>query len=70
MATVPSSSRALASHLDQQRQAVGDAIDKLRSRWRRDWDLRRQLAAHAGLAIALAAFTGFLVGRWLRRMIG
>lgn len=68
MATVPASSQEVAARLDEQRRAVGETIDKLRARLKREMDWRRQLEEHTGVALTVAATTGLLVGRALRRL--
>ncbi|MGH9540298.1 MAG: hypothetical protein ACRD2H_00265 [Terriglobales bacterium] len=68
MATVPASSQEVAARLDEQRRAVGETIDKLRARLKREMDWRRQLEEHTGVALTVAAATGLLVGRALRRL--
>lgn len=70
MATVPASSQEVAARLDEQRQAVGETIDKLRARLKRGMDWRRQLEEHTGATLMAAAVTGLLVGRALRRLLG
>lgn len=69
MGALPLSSQELAARMNEQRQAIGDTVDRLRARLRREWDLPRQLAGHSGLALTVAAVAGFLAGRMLRRML-
>lgn len=69
MGALPLSSQELAARMNEQRQAIGDTVDRLRARLRRDMDLPRQLAGHSGLALTAAAVAGFLLGRIARRML-
>lgn len=69
MAAFPASSQELAARMDESRRAMGDTIDRLKLRLRRDLDVRRQLASHLAPAAAAAAALGFLAGRLLRRYL-
>lgn len=69
MGTLPLSSQELAAEMNQQREAIGDTVDRLRLRLRRELNLPRQLAEHSGVALTAAAVLGFLAGRLMRRML-
>ncbi len=70
MSTLPLSSQELAAEMNQQREAIGDTVDRLRVRLRRELNLPRQLADHSGVALTAAAVLGFVAGRLMRRMLG
>ena len=65
MGTLPLSSQELAAEMNQQREAIGDTVDRLR----RELNLPRQLAEHSGVALTAAAVLGFVAGRLMRRML-
>ncbi len=71
MGTLPLSSQELAAEMNQQREAIGDTVDRLRLRLRlrRELNLPRQLAEHSGVALTAAAVLGFVAGRLMRRML-
>ncbi len=69
MGTLPLSSQELAAEMNQQREAIGDTVDRLRLRLRRELNLPRQLAEHSGVALTAAAVVGFVAGRLMRRML-
>jgi hypothetical protein len=69
MGTLPLSSQELAAEMNQQREAIGDTVDRLRLRLRRELNLPRQLAEHSGVALTAAAALGFVAGRLMRRML-
>ncbi len=69
MSTLPLSSQELAAEMNQQREAIGDTVDRLRLRLRRELNLPRQLAEHSGVALTAAAVLGFVAGRLMRRML-
>ncbi|MGH9505506.1 MAG: hypothetical protein ACRD13_01150 [Terriglobales bacterium] len=70
MGVLPLSSQELAARMNEQRQAIGETVDRLRARLRRELNLPRQLADHSRLAFTAAALAGFATGRLLRRLLG
>ena len=69
MATVPVSSNELEGRLEEEREALGDTLDELRSTLRRDFDVRRQLSEHVAVTLSVAAGLGLIIGRALRTMM-